>query len=160
MTMRYDHEIASQIIEAVVLGMEPERAALAYGIPAAVHDRWIAEGMAGAEPTGSTELVDPSSETAQLVEYVRALEQAVARAELYALGKVRASDTANPDAWRWFLERRFPDRWAKTPAAARAAEMQTRDEPAAETSLEDDGDEVDEVKRKREEKRRAAGGNG
>ena len=142
------------IIEAVAMGMDPLRAALAAGVNPAVHERWIELGTQ-VEATGdSSGLLDPSA-----VAYVAALEQASAVAELSALRAIRDPKTANPDAYRWLLERRFPDRWAKVPAAARAAQMKAEPAPPS-SATPDDADPVDEIQRKREEKRRAAGGAG
>lgn len=154
----FDHEIASRILEAVVLGMTPERAAIAHGITAAEHARWLERGSSPDEPTGTKALLAVDDEENQLALYVRALDQAEAQAELTALGKIRDDATKNPDAYRWFLERRFPEQWAKVPAAARAEQMH---KPApAEPVAEDDGDQLDDVTRRRQEKARAAGGNG
>lgn len=155
----FDREIAERILQAVMIGMTPERAAIAHGITAAEHARWIERGSSAAEPTGSTELLHVDDEENMLAAYVRALDQAEAQAELLALSKVLDPRTDNPDANRWFLERRFAERWAKTPAAARAAQMQTpRANEATEADAADDGDELDDVTRRRQEKARAAGG--
>lgn len=156
----FDHEIASRILDAVVLGMTPERAAIAHGITAAEHASWIERGSSSDEPTGTNALLAVDDELNQLALYVRALDQAEAQAELIALGKVRSPETTNPDAYRWFLERRFADRWAKTPAAARAAQMTTAAaKSSADETEPEDVDILDEVRRRREEKSRAAGGN-
>lgn len=155
----FDHEIASRILEAVVYGMTPERAAIAHGITAEEHARWIERGSSPEEPTGTKAVLAVADEENQMALYVRALDQAEAQAELFALGKIRDGETKNPDAYRWFLERRFAERWAKTPATARAEQMRAATETAAPAPAEDDGDQLDDLKRRRQEKARAAGGN-
>ncbi|MGX9348146.1 hypothetical protein [Microbacterium sp. KNMS] len=151
----FDPDKARLILEAVMLGMEPDRAALAFGITADEHARWISLGSADVE--GSTAL--DTQETALVAEYVRALDQAIAQAELTALREIRAGTNA-ADANKWFLERRFPDKWAKTPAAVRAEQLKTdtQAEPADPHVVVDE-DEVARMRREREEKRRARGGN-
>jgi len=151
----FDPDKARLILEAVMLGMEPDRAALAFGITADEHARWIALGSADVE--GSTAL--DTQETALVVEYVRALDQAIAQAELTALQQVRTGGPA-ADANKWFLERRFPDKWAKVPAGVRAEQIKTdtQAEPADPHVVVDE-DEVARMRREREEKRRARGGN-
>lgn len=141
-----------------MLGMEPERAALANGVTAAEYARWIEIGMRGEEQTGSVELVALDSEEHQCVLFIRALEQAEARAELDALRAIR-DPAVDSLPYRWFLERRFADQWAKTPATVRAAQMQGTAPDSGEATP-DNVDEVDEVTRKREEKARGAGGKG
>jgi len=152
--MQFDPGIARSILQAVVVGMEPDRAAQAHGITPEQHAEWIAQGIG---PGDGDTAVDTLT-GALAAEYVRALETAIAQAELVALTEVRAGGQ-NVDAWRWFLERRFPEQWAKTPAATRAAQMNS-DATKTESADTDaaGGDRLDDIRRKREEKRRAAGG--
>lgn len=148
---RFDPDKAARILQAVMIGMEPERAALAHGMRPHEHAEWIERGSA--EP-GTTALAEPT-----LVDYVHALDVAVAQGELRALRHV-LDGGATSDPYRWFLERRFPDKWAKTPASVRAAEH-----AAEKTADEDDAPEnvvtesrMDRKRREREERgRRAAG---
>ncbi|WOF23830.1 hypothetical protein N8K70_03880 [Microbacterium betulae] len=143
----FDPVIAQLILDAVVLGMEPDRAALAYGITADEHAEWKA-----APPTDevSTELM-----TAAHAEYAQNLAIAIARAEYVALRAVREKSS---DADRWFLERRFPEKWAKIPAAVRAAQAPT---PRAGSGDVPEGvvpeDRMERLRREREDQRRAGG---
>lgn len=152
--MQFDPDIARSILQAVIVGMEPDRAAQAHGITPEQHAEWITQGLGPGDGDTAIDTLDG----ALAAEYVRALETAVAQAEFVALREVR-SGGQNVDAWRWFLERRFPEQWAKTPAAARAAQM-TTPAPTGGAADSDRADEsrVDDIRRKREEKRRAAGG--
>lgn len=146
----FDPHKARLILETVMLGMDPERAALAHGVMPDEHARWIELGSA--EP-GSTALVGGPSALA--AEYVRDLQIAIARSELIGL----QGALAGSDAYKWFLERRFPEKWAKTPAAIRAEQLRN-DAP----SPEDEADGVvpesrmEQARREREERNRAAAG--
>lgn len=146
----FDPAKAKLILETVMLGLDPERAAIAHGIMPDEHARWIELGSA--EP-GSTALVGGPSALA--AEYVRSLDIAVAQAELRAL----RSALDGSDAHKWFLERRFPEKWAKTPAAIRAEQLRN-----GAPSPEDEADGVvpesrmEQARREREERNRAAAG--
>lgn len=148
---RFDPDLAAKILQAVMIGMEPERAALAYGMRPHEHAAWIERGSA--EP-GSTALAEPT-----LVDYVHALDVAVAQGELRALRHVLEGG-ATSDPHRWFLERRFPEKWAKIPAAVRAAQQSageaSNDQPQAEEPPEES--RLDRARREREERRRRAAG--
>ncbi|WP_156759548.1 hypothetical protein [Microbacterium karelineae] len=150
----FDRDAAETILEAVLLGMEPHRAALAAGITAEEHAAWIEQGRSA--HVGSTAL--DTQEGALVAQYVRDLDRAMALSELDALKQVKDGS----DAHRWFLERRFPNRWAKTPAAlwSRPPEQPAASVPTnPDQQPDDDADgRMDDLRRKREEKRRAAGG--
>ncbi len=149
----FDRDAAEMIIEAVLLGMEPHRAALAAGITADEHDAWIEQGQS--TPNGSSAF--DTQEGALVAQYVRDLDRAMALSELDALKQVKGGS----DAHRWFLERRFPNRWAKTPAAVWVGQARQPTGGASEQNAEPQQDatgRMDDLRRKREEKRRAAGG--
>lgn len=148
---RFNPDTAALIIQAVMLGMDPDRAALAYGMRPHEHEEWIARGSA---EEGSTALAEP-----MLVDYVHALDVAAARGELRALRHV-LDGGAKSDPHKWFLERRYPEKWAKVPASVRAAEHHAGQAPADEETPENVAPEsrLDRARREREERdRRAAG---
>lgn len=148
---RFDPDLAAKILQAVMIGMEPDRAALAYGMRPHEHALWIERGSAEA---GSTALAEPT-----LVDYVHALDVAVAQGELRALQHVLDGGVRS-DPYRWFLERRFPDKWAKTPAAVRVAQTASgATQQAGEESPENVVPEsrMERSRREREERQRAAG---
>jgi hypothetical protein len=148
----FDPDKAALILDAVALGMEPDRAAIAHGITADEHARWIALGSPDVD--GSTAL--DTHEAAIVAEYLRGLDRAIAIAELSALQQVRSGGPA-AEGNKWFLERRFPDKWAKTPAAARAEQIKTETAGEAADPNVVPEDRMERLRREREEKRRAGG---
>ncbi len=112
-----DPELQPRIVLMVLSGAHPEQAAIAAGVSASTHFSWTAKGRderahiaAGGRPRKSW---------APYLEYLDALDQASAMAEIELLAKV-GHGGQGWQAQLALLERRFSERWSTKPAQARA----------------------------------------
>ncbi len=80
----YNAKKAADIIAAVRDGLEPDRAAQAYGITPEEHEQWIADGRAALAAKRK-----PTATQAKRIKHVRDIDAALALAELDALRRVR-----------------------------------------------------------------------
>jgi hypothetical protein len=90
-------ELRDAIAEKVGGGSYPEVAAVACGIDRATFYRWKQRGKAGEEPYAA---------------FCDALKKAQAEAEAVSAATIRAGQ----QGWQgnaWYLERRYPERWAQ-----------------------------------------------
>ena len=92
--------VQERIIQALRAGAYAEEAAASAGVSRRTYHRWRARGEADHAP-------------ASFRDFAAAVRQAEADAELYALAVIHK---AMPDDWRaamTYLERRYPQRWAR-----------------------------------------------
>lgn len=135
-----DDELQDRIMTMVRSGAYPERAAVAAGVSERTHYYWLAKGNderehreAGKKPRVTWQVY---------LDYVDALDRAIAEAEVLMLGRV-AQGGPNWQANMQLLERRFRDRWAaKAPGPAPAS-----------TGAQTPGTALDEFSRRREARR-------
>lgn len=128
--LEIDPDLKGRIMAYVRVGAFPERAAVAAGVHESTHYRWQAKGLEerAHRAGGKT----PRKTWQVYVDYVDALEQAIAEAEMIMLGKV-ARGGSEGNASQWLLERRFRDRWgakiagpaSTAPAASGPAQTST-----------------------------------
>ena len=108
--LEIDPSLQSAIVDAVRRGAPPERAAIAAGVSASTHYDWQAKGLAERERRAAGKAA-PRKTWQVFLDYVDALERAVAQAELDLLENVRLGG----EGWQAslaILERRFRDSWA------------------------------------------------
>jgi hypothetical protein len=113
--LEIDPEIQTRIVDHVKAGAYPERAAVAVGVAERTHYLWQSKGLDERE---HREAGKPARKTQQIyLDYVNALEQAVASAEITLLTKATNGGPAGTAALA-LLERRFRERWSpKQPPA-------------------------------------------
>lgn len=114
-TLTIDPSVQGKIMAFVRAGAFPERAAVAAGVAERTHYLWQSKGL---EERAHREAGNKPRKTWQVyLDYLEALEQAVAEAEMLLLGKAAKGGPAG-DASMKLLERRFRERWSAkaTPA--------------------------------------------
>ncbi len=89
-------ELRAKIAASLVEGMYVEQAVRLAGLPKSTFYKWLKDGAAGKEPHAT---------------FLGEVEEASCIAERDALAVVR-SGVNNWQSSSWFLERRFPTRWA------------------------------------------------
>lgn len=127
--LEIDPDLQQRIVDHVKAGAYPERAAVAVGIAERTHYLWQSKGLDEREHRDAGK---PARKTQQIyLDYVNALEQAVATAEIELLTKASNGGAAGSAALA-LLERRFRERWSpKAPAAGGASKPAGPAAPAA-----------------------------
>ncbi|MCB9377102.1 MAG: hypothetical protein H6515_14700 [Microthrixaceae bacterium] len=114
-----DPDLKDRIVQMVRVGMYPERAAVAAGVGERTHYLWQAKGLEEREHREDGK--KPRVTMQVYLDYVDALDRAVAEAEFLLLGEAQSGTPAAKDHLA-ILERRFRDRWSpKVPPAAKGA---------------------------------------
>lgn len=140
-------ELRQKIETFVRSGAFPERAAVAVGISERTHYAWMARGRDELEERESAAIAGDARkpQDQMYVDYVLAIEKAVAEAEMLLLGNALKGG-ATGGASMNILERRFRDRWgAKAAPAPTAPPAPTTSAPA--TPL----DQLEQRRRDREQ---------
>jgi hypothetical protein len=120
--LEIDHELQGRIMTFVRAGAFPERAAVAAGVSERTHYYWQEKGLEERQHRESGKA--PRKTWQVYLDYVDALDQAVAEAEMLLLGKV-AQGGPQWNAAMTLLERRFRDRWSPKQAAKQPAATPT-----------------------------------
>jgi hypothetical protein len=98
---KYNDERAAKILEALRLGV-PQATAITYGgIAETTYYRWLQEGAADDAPE-------------HLKEFREAVKAARAEAEVRSVAIIQNASRKTWQAAAWFLERSFPQHWART----------------------------------------------
>ncbi len=109
MTRKFTKGKQRAILKALKAGEYAKVAAEAQGIDESTYYRWLQRGEAAMKAAGNNEPVDTKER--EYADFVVKVRQAEAEAEQAALHALQRSED-----WRamaWFLERRYPGRWAK-----------------------------------------------
>lgn len=126
-TLEIDPALQGKIMAFVRAGAYPERAAVAAGIGERTHYLWQSKGL---EEREHREAGKPPRKTWQIyLDYVDALDQAIAEAEMLLLGRV-AQGGPQWNAHMTILERRFRDRWGDKPSRGGGTETVPTTPPA------------------------------
>lgn len=108
-------ELQQKIVTFVRSGAFPERAAIAVGISERTHYAWMARGRDELDRREAGE--EPDQAEQMFVQYLEAIERAVAEAEMLLMGNALKGGATGGAAMN-ILERRFRDRWgSKAPPA-------------------------------------------
>lgn len=119
--LEIDPDLRQRIADLVEIGVHPERAAVAEGVSERTHYLWQAKGL---EERDHRDEGKPPRKTMQVfLDYIDALDQAIAKAEVDLLKEARNAE--NRGAALQILERRFRDRWAAKAAAPKTATSAT-----------------------------------
>jgi hypothetical protein len=98
---KYNDERAAKILEALRLGV-PQSTAITYGgIAEATYYRWLSDAQKPDAPP-------------HLVEFREAVKAARAEAEVRSVAVIQNASRKTWQAAAWFLERSFPQHWART----------------------------------------------
>lgn len=98
---KFTPELADKIIEALRLGV-PQSTAITYGgISDTTYYRWLQEGA-------------EDDATPQLRDFRDAVKAARAEAEVRSVAVIQNASRKTWQAAAWFLERSFPQHWART----------------------------------------------
>jgi len=109
-TIKITQETTEAICSALIRGASKEAAAAAASISLRTFNRWLSR----AREEGAPE---------DLISFADEVEEAMNRAEIHLLEKIRAAEDWRASAW--ILSRRFPDRWSEK----RSVEVSTNDRP-------------------------------
>lgn len=114
--LEIDPELQGRITAYIRAGAFPERAAVAAGVSERSHYSWVAKGIEEREHREDGK--KPRTTMQVYLDYLDAVERAIAEAEVLLIGKVTQGG-AGWQAQLAILERRFRDRWsAKAPTNA------------------------------------------
>jgi transposase len=97
------------IVEALKAGEYAKVAAEAQGVDESTYYRWLQRGEAAAKAADNGKPVD--AKELGYADFLVKVRRAEAEAEQAALRRVQGSEDWRATAW--FLERRYPGRWAK-----------------------------------------------
>jgi hypothetical protein len=97
----FNPDTALRIIQYIGSGAFQELAAVAAGVCKATYYNWL---KAGRDPN------HPRS-TDELRAWVQAMDEAAARAEARAVQGILQAGTQSWQAYAWYLERKYPERW-------------------------------------------------
>lgn len=101
MKTKFTDERATKILEALRLGV-PQKTAITYaGVSETTYYRWLQEGEAPDAP-------------APLREFRESVRAARAEAEVRSVAVIQNASRKTWQAAAWFLERGFPQHWART----------------------------------------------
>jgi transposase len=99
-----------RIVDMIRLGSYAIVAAKANGIGESTYFQWTKRGReAEHNPDGT--LVNPADQP--YVEFAEAVKIAEAAAEVQSVGTIRQAGQTTWQAAAWYLERKYPDRWAR-----------------------------------------------
>ena len=100
---KFTQERAKRIVDAIRGGIDAVVAAKAGGISQSTFYEWRKRGENGERP---------------FAQFVAELEQAAAQAEAYAVALIYRAMQRDPRWAKWFLERKYPQRWGHRPLVA------------------------------------------
>ena len=109
-TTKLTSEATEAICSALIRGASKEAAAAAASISLRTFNRWLSRAREEGAPEELTRFADE-------------VEEAMNRAEIHLLEKIRQAEDWRASAW--ILSRRFPDRWSEK----RSVEVSTNDRP-------------------------------
>jgi len=109
MTRKFTKRKQRAVVKALKAGEYAKVAAEAQGIDESTYYRWLQRGEAAIKASDNGETMD--AKELGYADFVVKVRQAEAEAEETALQRVQRSEDWRATAW--FLERRYPGRWAK-----------------------------------------------
>ncbi len=93
-------EVEKRLVEAVRAGNSREAAAKAAGISEATFYSWLSRGR--------------KAKRGRFLEFLEAIKKAEGEAEQKAVGRIVEAGQKHWQAAAWWLERKYPKRWART----------------------------------------------